>query len=332
MRNVEKEAGFDLIGVLLALQIHLGLQMRRQLALDPQRLRGDIPVAHNRPAGMAAALDPDDGHGHIDDLVLLHPAAVIDRVGRFAEESFIDPRLGDLLQIKRPVLRHDITLRIHGEDAAPVRALASAAGHLIGDVVDIFVPQTVGAHRARVEIQQVDRRKIHAQAGDDLRAELVLLRGAVLFRDIAEEHIIDLTEARQLRKMAVIVHPADLAVLPDDAVFHIVHIVVAAVGDLRLNGLLDRVEILRMDKAAEGMPRHRLKLLRRLTAENTEHGAVGKQQLLRLIRPIDKEPARDLFGHPFDHRQDMLRVQQLLQLVQCFALPVRLSSFSAKMP
>ena len=128
-----------------------------------------------------------------------------------------------------------------------------------------------------------------------------------LFRNVGNKDVIDAAVGLGLRIVTVVVNPADGAVLPDDAVFHIVDVVLAR-RHLFFDGLLDHPVIVRVQHAPEGVPGQRLELLQVPAAEDVKGGAVGVQQLLGLRSPVDKETA----GHvPADllHNGNRLLVQ-----------------------
>ena len=111
-----------------------------------------------------------------------------------------------------------------------------------------------------------------------------------LFRDVGNEHIVNAAVGFRLRKMAVVVHPAYRAVLADDAVFHIVKILVAP-GDLVHDGVRDGLVIVRMQHAFEGVTGELLELFQIFTAENLKDGPVDIEQFFRLLRLIYEEAA-----------------------------------------
>lgn len=127
-----------------------------------------------------------------------------------------------------------------------------------------------------------------------LLEELLLLFGGVHQEDV--EHV---PHDLAADKMAVILDPADGAVLGRDPVLHVVQVEPAA-GDLALDALLHPGQVVGMDDAAEGVPREAAELLQGVTAEDPQKAPVGKDDLLVPAGLIDQKPAGHLL-HEIHH-------------------------------
>ena len=103
--------------------------------------------------------------------------------------------------------------------------------------------------------------------------------------------------------MSVIIHPSDDTVLPNDTVYDIVHIIVGMVGDLFVDGVLYRIEILRMNHAAESIACKSTEFFDGLAAEDHARGLVDIQNLLGLVGTVDEKAAGHLLCQPLDGRQ-----------------------------
>ena len=80
--------------------------------------------------------------------------------------------------------------------------------------------------------------------------------------------------------MSVIIDPADLTVLADDAVFDIIQLPVRISFDLFVNGGLNEIEVIRMDKPAEGVSGQGFEFLKSVTAEDRKQSPVDIDDFL----------------------------------------------------
>ena len=112
--------------------------------------------------------------------------------------------------------------------------------------------------------------------------------------------------------MAVVVDPADRAVLADDPVFHVVHVSTCSSSTCLLNGMRYLLVILRMNHAAEGKAGQSLEVLQAVAAEDIADGLVGVQQLLVLVRLVDEEAAGHVLAELLDHRKALIVKDKLL--------------------
>ena len=157
-------------------------------------------------------------------------------------------------------------------------------------------------HGQRIVRKGVNLRQ---QSAVNIGASAVLLHGQMLLRNISDEDIIHIPIAGKMSIVAVIVHPPDAAVPPDDAILYIIHVFVGGVGDLFIDGGLNGGKILRMDQSVKGISRKLTKLLRVIAPEQPVGSLVDIDDLLGVIRLVYKEAARHLLRHPFDRGNDL---------------------------
>ena len=93
-------------------------------------------------------------------------------------------------------------------------------------------------------------------------------------RGIPHEHIEHIPRRVAVDKMSVIVKPAHLSVLCDNAVFHIIQVVLAG-RDLRLNAFLYCVQIIGVNHSPEGIAGELLKFLQGGAVKDTDQSRVG---------------------------------------------------------
>ena len=98
--------------------------------------------------------------------------------------------------------------------------------------------------------------------------------------------------------MPVVLRPADSAVFAYNPVLHIVQTAVPAVGDLIVNGLLHRLEVLRMDNAPEGSPGQLFELLPGIAAKNAQNSVIGVNQIPGLLGAVDEKSSGHQFPQP----------------------------------
>ena len=126
-----------------------------------------------------------------------------------------------------------------------------------------------------------------------------------LLGDVRDEHVVDAAVGVGLGVVAVVVHPAHRAVPADDPVFGVVHLDLVAV-DLLLDGFGDRLVVVRVQHAPEGVPRQRLERRLVRAAEDVVHRVVGVQDLLRRLCPVDEETARHVLADLLDGPQILI--------------------------
>ena len=119
-----------------------------------------------------------------------------------------------------------------------------------------------------------------------------------LVGNVGDEDIEDPAVSLGFGEVAVIVHPANFAVLADDTVFQIVHV---APADLLFKRTGNGVIIIGMYDPPEGIACQTPEVLQILTAENLKHRMVGVYQLLRLFRFIDEKASRHVPPDLLDH-------------------------------
>ena len=103
---------------------------------------------------------------------------------------------------------------------------------------------------------------------------------AVFLCDIGNKNKIDFAVSRHGGVMSVIIDPADLTVLADDAVFNIIQLSVRISFDLFVDGGLNEIEVIRMDKPAEGVPCQGLEFFECVTAEDRKQSPVDIDDFL----------------------------------------------------
>ena len=97
-----------------------------------------------------------------------------------------------------------------------------------------------------VNIHMIDAAVIRRHRRDHIvQILLMLFLRQNLLRDVGNEDHIDAAVCFRFRKMAVVIHPAHFTVLPDNAVYGIIHPVLAGV-DLLGNRILDFQVIIRV--------------------------------------------------------------------------------------
>ena len=109
------------------------------------------------------------------------------------------------------------------------------------------------------------------------------------------------------RIVAVIIHPADFPVSPDDAVFHMIQFFLPG-GELTFYLFADCFIIVGMDHPTEGVAGQCFKVFGIFTAKNAHNGPVGIKQLSGLFRPVDEEPAWHVPADCF-HNGERLLIQ-----------------------
>ena len=107
-----------------------------------------------------------------------------------------------------------------------------------------------------------------------------------------------------MHEVPIVLYPPNRTVLLNNTVFYIIKII-DAVCNLCLNALLHLIEILWVYHPLKCISRKTAKFLLRLTSKNPQHSTVGIQQLLRLIRAVNKQPARHSLQYRFNCRQCM---------------------------
>ena len=254
----------------------------------------------------------------------LHQYAVIEIICPADRQFFPDMGRCGRPGHQLPVLRMDpgvhIAFRILeiGAGLTPIEQDSSAAA------------QPVRRHLVCVQVHVTDGLIVYAQPLDDLQLPEILLvdepalliiclEALLLFhvladqqvpfqqhpipllRSVPQEHVEDVPNAIDVDEMAIVLDPADCAVLAMDAVLHIVQIVLAG-RDLRPYALLHRFQVLRVDEAAEGATRERPKVFHRIALADPQHPSVGVYDLLAPIRTIDQKAAGHLVHEPCQGR------------------------------
>ena len=102
---------------------------------------------------------------------------------------------------------------------------------------------------------------------------LVRLHLHALLGNVRNKHVEESAVHIGVHVMAVVVKPADLAVLADNTVLHVVQVALA-LFDLVHNGAGDLLVVVRAEHPLESVTRKFLEFLERLAAENLEHGLV----------------------------------------------------------
>ena len=225
-----------------------------------------------------------------------------------------------------------IVLCIPPEAAGPVRILKN-----------LLCPntQTIGQYGIRVKIHVQDGFIVDAEAFDHFQAAQMFLidqaallvvrfdqgaqlkfvfRGGildhgVLFRQLAlpflggitDKNIENIADGLAVHEMAVILDPADLTVPADDAVFHIVQIILA-LGNLFPDAFFHGSQIFRMDHPLKRVPGQAAEFLCCLALENAQKRLIHVDDLFLVIGMVDKKAARHLVHKPDDPVWNMIAV------------------------
>ena len=105
--------------------------------------------------------------------------------------------------------------------------------------------------------------------------------------------------------MTIVVKPAYLAILADNAVFHIVQVALAFF-DLVHNGAGDLLVVVRAEHPLESVTREFLEFFERFAPKNLEHGLVRVKQFLVTCRLVNKKATRHVFADLLDNLQCLL--------------------------
>ena len=127
----------------------------------------------------------------------------------------------------------------------------------------------------------------------------------MLLRDVGNKDRINSSVNVCLQIVAVVVHPADGAVLADDPVFHIVHVVIAGV-DLFRNGGRDAAVILRVHHAPEGIARQLFEILEIVAAVDIKDRLVCIEKLSRLFGFVNEETSGHVSAQLPDHKHRLI--------------------------
>ena len=295
------------------------LNLLRQPAVFFLRLFGVLQGLLIRPAlpnlvvhVLEAHHDAGSSPGHVDfakvDPVMpgagLHGPDEIDGKPVPGLKPFQDIGQAHLLLHPLPVF-----LRDHGVHVfrLGIRVPRMAQGVADGLVVNLVHVRMVQRHLLGHHV--VDQ--VHGVIGGGQGGNHRVPGGAVRFplqlfiRDVGNEDHVHPAVGLCFRIVPVVVHPADGAVLPDNAVLRVIHLLFAF-GDLVDNGEGDPVVILRMHHAPEGIPRQAFEFLQAAASKDIAHRLVGIDQLFRRFRPVDKEPAGHVPADLLDNGQRVL--------------------------
>ena len=153
--------------------------------------------------------------------------------------------------------------------------------------------------------------QVHRVIGGGQRGNDGIPRGRVrlplklFIRNVGDEHDIDASVGPGLRIMPIVVHPSESAVLADDTVLGIIHLIFAG-ADLMHNGGADPVIVFRIHHSAECISGQIPEFFQAGAAIDAEHRLVGVNQLFRLIRPVNKKTTRHMSAYFLDNGQGIL--------------------------
>ena len=144
--------------------------------------------------------------------------------------------------------------------------------------------------------------KLLHQRGINARSAVALLLRQILFRNIADKDVENVAVSRKLRKMTVVIYPADTAVLTDDTVFYMIAVRRILTLCLLLDRMIDHLIVLRVHHTFKGVSGQLSEFFLRFTAVHVLDSAVDIQQLHTLVGAVDKKSTGDLLSDPFDGR------------------------------
>ena len=159
--------------------------------------------------------------------------------------------------------------------------------------------QTVGHNLIGIQINIKDGIIIHAEALDDLQPlQMLGFLSLPLFRGVSDKYIENIAEGLASDKMSVVFDPPDISVFLNNAVFHIIQVMLTA-GNLLPYALLHFLKIIRVYDSAKGVAGQHAEFFRRVAAKDTEEGLIRVDDLLFFFRVIDEEASRHLVHELF---------------------------------